>query len=161
MTTSMPGARPAPLNVVAVAYRWSMRQTARRSANPPLDIEARLGTSKRGAPRPRLAVPFVMSLRFLEILALTLIPGVVAIMLARPTAEPAPAISAVLFVTGVLVASFPLALFLVVGIWCLLPERRSGGFLRYPSRLWGPSIATLVILALVGLLIWDALPLSG
>jgi hypothetical protein len=157
----MPEARPSPLNVVAVAYRWSMGRVARRAANPPLDIEDRLGRSKRGTPWPRLAVPFVLSLRFLEILALTVIPGVVAITLARTLEVSAPAVAAVLFVAGVLVASFPLALFLVVGIWCLLPERRSGGFLRHPDRLWGPSIATLLLLAMVGLLSWGALPLAG
>jgi len=157
MNRSMPGPRPSPLNVVAVVYRWSMGRTARTQVNPPLEIEALLGTSKRGKPWPRLVIPFIFRLRSLEIIGLG-IPGVLAIGLARPIAGAAPTVSAVLKLVGTLVATFPIALLAVVGVWCLLPERRTGGYLRYPERLWGPSIATLVILVLLGLIIWDGVP---
>jgi hypothetical protein len=161
MCRTVPGAKPAPLNVVAVVYRWGVGRTARTKVNSPLDIEARLGTSRRGKPWPRLAVPFIFRLRILEILAFTVLPGALVIILSRATAAAAPAVSAVLDLAGTVVAMFPVALLAVVGVWCLLPERRTGGYLRHPERLWGPSIATLLVAGLLGFLIWDAIPLSG
>ena len=159
MTKVLSGARPAPLNVVAVVYRWQLGRYARTKVNSPLEIEALLGTSRRGASWPRLAVPFVLGIRFPVLLLTTVLPGVVAIMLARGVAESAPPLSVALDLAGTTLALFPIVLLGVVGLWCLLPERRPGGYLHHPGRLWAPSIATLSLTVFLGLLLWSAFPL--
>jgi hypothetical protein len=56
-----------------------------------------------------------------------------------------------------LLIGFPIALYLVTGVWCLLPERRPGFFVRHPERLLRPSLAVYPLNVIVGLLIWRSL----
>jgi hypothetical protein len=140
----LPGPKPPLANIVAVLYRWGLSRYGRNKANPPLEIEQLLGTSKHARPWPRLAVPFVLGLNNLQIIAVTVAPGALLILLAREWMSP-PLLAAVVLRLGVLLGMLPLGLLLGVGIWCVLPERRSGGYLRHPGRLRAPSIATWAV----------------
>jgi hypothetical protein len=152
----LPATKPFALNVVAVVYRFELGRYARNKVHPPLEIEALLGTTREGRPWPRLAVPFVFGLRFTELLLFTVPPGIAAFALSQAVERSAPTVALVLDVAGVVVTLFSVVLLGVAGAWCLLPERRTGGYLRYPERLWGASVGVLVVETLIGLVAWGA-----
>jgi hypothetical protein len=148
------GPKPPFLNVVATIYRWCLGRYARNKTNTPLDIERRLGTSSRGKPWPRLAVPFVLGIQNLEIIGVTAVPGVLAIFLSQRL-ESVPILATALDLAGTYVTLLPVALLVVLSVWCLLPERRTGGFLLHPQRLWPPSVATLLANGFIAWLVWE------
>src|SRR5262245_52608579 len=102
----LPGPKPFPLNVVAVVYRYELGRYARTKVNPPLEIEALLGTTDRGAPKPRMAVPLVLGARFPHLLLLTIPPAIAALAVGRAVEGSAATVAAVLGLAGAVVALF-------------------------------------------------------
>jgi len=62
----------------------------------------------------------------------------------------------VLDLAGAFVVVFAGILLGVAWAWSQLPDRRAGGYLRYPERLWGASVGVMAAYALIGLLIFAA-----
>jgi hypothetical protein len=96
----------------------------------------------------------VLGIRNLEIIGVTAVPGVLAIFLAQ-VLDSVPALATALDLAGTFITTLPVALLVVVGPWCLLPDRRTGGFLRHPNRLWPSSIATWLANGFIASLVWE------
>lgn len=141
------------LNVVAILYGWSLRKYARRRTTiRPDELEAALCANRRS--RPRLVVFYTLGAHMLE-LAAGVALGVVTLILAAHAADAINhAFARVLDLVGWFLIALPLSIALGVLLWAILPERRAGGFLRHPERLWPPSIMTILFAVSIGLGLW-------
>jgi hypothetical protein len=66
--------------------------------------------------------------------------------------ESGPAEAAAL--AGTALTTFPMAMYVVVFVWSVLPERRSGGYLRHPERLLVPSLWAYPLGGLLTYAVW-------
>jgi hypothetical protein len=144
------------LNVVAVLYTWSLRRFARRRTSGPEEIESLL--NRRRPMRPRLAVLDVLSGYVLEIAGGAAASALVLVLLGRLTSGRYPELERALHLLGATLAAFPLAMYLAVASWAVIPDRRAGGYFRHPERLWPPTIATAVLTVAAGFIVYAITP---